>query len=89
MDSNDVKGTVIGGDTIKDAVDSLNRVVRRTARIATVAKRRYERNKTPENLSRHLETAQEYYYVSKLASDFRKAAVQAAAEIRAKTSSKN
>ncbi len=83
MDSSDVKDTVVPGDTLKDAVEALHRVVRRAGRIAAVAKRRYERNKTPANEHIFLITAQEYYYVSKLASDFRRAAVQAAAEQRA------
>ena len=89
MDANDVRGTVVPGDTLKEAIDALNRVVSRAKRIAGVAKRRYERNKTKENEHRFLETAQEFYYVSKLASDFRRAAITVAAEHHAKTSSKN
>ena len=89
MDSNDVRDTVVPGDTLKEAVDALSRVVRRAGRIAAVARRRYERNKTPANEHLFLITAQEYYYVSKLASDFRKAAVQAAAEQRAEKSTSN
>lgn len=89
MDSRDVKDTVVPGDTLKDAIDALSRVVRRAGRISAVAKRRYERNKTPDNEHMFLITAQEYYYVSKLASDFRKAAVQAAAEQHASKSTSN
>ena len=75
----DVKDTVIGSDTVKDAVDALHRVVRRAGRLAAVAKRRYERNKTPEGEHLFLLAAQEYYYVSKLAADFRSAALAVAA----------
>jgi hypothetical protein len=80
MDSSDVKSTIAGGDTVKDAVDALHRIVRRAGRIATVAKRRYERNKTPEGEHLFLLAAQEYYYVSKLAADFRAAALVAVAQ---------
>lgn len=89
MDSDDIRSTVVPGDTLKDAVEALHRVVRRAGRIAAVAKRRYERNKTPANEHMFLLTAQEYYYISKLAADFRRAAVQAAAEQRADKSTSN
>lgn len=80
MDSSDVKSTVVPGDTILEAIQALTRVVSRAKRIAVIAKRRYERNKTKESEHWFLLASQEFYYISKLAADFRAAAIQAAAE---------
>lgn len=89
MDANDIRDTVVPGDTIKEAVEALHRLVSRAKRIASVARRRYERDKTPEKEHIFLLTAQEYYYISKLAADFRKAALQAVAEKHAERSTSN
>jgi hypothetical protein len=89
MDRSDVDGTILPGDSLLEAVQALGRVVKRAGRIANVAKRRYERNKTKENEHWFMLASQEYYYVSKLCADFKAAAVAVAAAQHAKISSTN
>lgn len=89
MNSDDVRSTVVPGDTLKDAVEALQRLVSRAKRIASVARRRYERDKTPEKEHWFMLAAQEFYYISKLAADFRKAALTAVAEQHAAKSTSN
>jgi hypothetical protein len=81
MDQKDEKLKIVtdAGDSVKDALEALQRLVRRAKLRAMAAKRRYERTKTKTDEHNYMLSAQEFYYMAALSSDFGRAANEALA----------
>lgn len=77
MDEENKFPIVAPGDSVADAISTLRRVIRRLGRRAKVLQLRYDRDKSEKNAAIYCDAAAEYYYVSRLASEFSEAAVRA------------
>jgi hypothetical protein len=77
------------GDSVKDALEALKRLVRRAKLRALAAKRRYDRTQSKVDEHNYMLSAQEFYYMAALSADFTKAAADALAQQLADKNAKN
>jgi hypothetical protein len=71
---------LVPGDSVREALDALKRLVGKSKLRALIAQRRYERTKSQADEHGYMLASQEYYYAAALCSDFTKALAVAVAQ---------